>query len=88
MTISKIIQYLPVVAQAKSFSELARNITNLSDPVSVSFEAIKLIISVCALPHVKYPLKCAILAAQIGVCFSTGGLSSVTSLALGIGTAK
>ena len=39
-------------------------------------------------PHIKYPIKCAILGLQLGVCITTGGLGTVTSAALGIGTAK
>lgn len=84
----KIISAGPVVFQAKSFSEVARNVTNITDPIGASFTATKLIVEDCAPPQVKYPVKCLILALQLGLCVSTGGATSVTTAALTIGTAR
>lgn len=50
MSFTKIATSLPVVAQAKSFSVLARNATNITDPIGASIAASKLIINVCAPP--------------------------------------
>jgi hypothetical protein len=79
---------VPVVAQARSLSELAQNVTKISDPVSASLTASKLIVQACTPLQIKYPLKCTILLLQFGVCFSTGDMSSVTSVVVGIGTVK
>ena len=79
----EILKSVPIIAQAKSFSELARNVTRVDNPIKASFSAVKLIADVCAPPQVKYPLKCTILLLQLGVCFA-----SVTSIAIGIGTTK
>jgi hypothetical protein len=86
--ISSLLKAAPVVAQARSFSELAKNVTNISDPVNASFSAAKLIVNVCTPPHIKFPVKCTILALQLGVCLSTGGLGTVTGAALAIGSGK
>ena len=51
MGLTKVFTSLPVVAQAKSFTELARNVTNISDLASASFEAAKLITDVCTPPR-------------------------------------
>jgi len=45
ISISKIFTSMPVVAQAKSFSELARNATNITNPIDASLAASKLIVS-------------------------------------------
>jgi len=88
MGLRQIIASAPVIAQATSFSEAAKNFTQISDPFDASVQAIRLIIDVCAPPQLQYPFKCTILALQFGLCVSSGGLTSVTSVALGIGTAK
>jgi hypothetical protein len=88
MSITSIMRSAPIIAQATSFADLEKNVTNISDPISASLSASKLIIGACAPPHIKYPLKCVALAAQLGICFSTGGLSSVTSVSLRIDTAR
>lgn len=83
-----IVKAAPVIAQARSFTDLAKNITKVSDPLNASLSATKLIVEVCTPPNVKYPVKCTILALQVGMCVYSGGLTSVTSTALAIGTAK
>ena len=88
MGLSDVFKAAPVIAQARSFTELAKNATNITDPIGATVGATKLIIDVCAPPQVKYPVKCTILFLQLAMCVSTGGLSSVTSVALSVGTAK
>jgi len=83
-----LIHHLPVISQAKSFSELARNATNVTNPWTATASAVKLIVDVCAPPQVKHPVKCTIFLLQVGICVSTGGFASVTTAALTIGTAK
>lgn len=82
--IISVLQAAPVVAQANSFAQLAKNITNTTDPISTSLTASKLIIGVCTPRHIQFPLRCGILAAQL----RSGGLTSVTSTALLLGTGK
>lgn len=40
----------PVIAQARSFTQLAQNVTNTNDPIRASVSGVKLIIYVCAPP--------------------------------------
>ena len=86
--LTTVIKAAPVIAQARSFTDLAKNVTSISDPVNASLTATKMIVGVCTPPHIKYPVKCAILGLQLGLCIYSGGLTSVTSTALAIGTAK
>lgn len=86
--ITMLLKAAPVVAQARSFSDVAKNVTNISDPVNASFCAAKLIVDLCTPPQIRFPVKCTILALQLGVCFSTGGLGTVTGAALAIGSGK
>ena len=85
---SNLLTYLPIAAQANSFSRVAREVTSTADPMNACLKASKLIIDVCAPPNVKYPLKCSILLAQITVAICSGKVTSVTSTSLAIGAAK
>jgi len=87
---SKLISVLkaaPVVMQAESFTEVAKNVTNCTNPYSASLTAVKVIAVECIPPKVKYPIKCTILGLQIIAAVNTGGLSSVAATALTIATA-
>lgn len=63
MSFTQILKSAPVIAQARSFTELAQNVTSMSDPANAVVTAVKLIEIQCLPPHVKDPLKCAILFA-------------------------
>jgi len=77
----------PVLMQAESFAEAAKNVTNCTNPYSASLTAIKIIAVDCLPPIVKYPVKCTILGLQIIAAVNTGGLTSVASTALTLATA-
>ena len=68
--------------------ETAVNITNSTNPYVATVNGIKIVTLACLPPNIKYPVKCAILFAQIGVSICTGGTSSMVSTALVIGSAR
>jgi len=52
---------------------LAMNVTNSTSPAGGIVNGSRLIIDICSPPVIKYPLKCVVLLAQIGVAPTTGG---------------
>ena len=88
MFISKILSAAPVLAQAEEFSEVAMNVTKISNPYDASFKAVQMIIGACAPPQVKYPLKCLALVSQLSVVIASGGTTSILSAALSIGSTR
>lgn len=56
---------------------------NSTDPISAVKNATLTIIDDCAPSQVKYPIKCGILLAQIGLAVSSGGNPWAVAMALG-----
>ena len=67
-----IIKQIPVVGQAYRFTKTAMRVYQSTSPV----EAVKVtavsIIDEWAPPQIKYPVKCGILLAQVGLAISSG----------------
>jgi hypothetical protein len=56
---------------------------NSTDPISAVKNATLSIIEDCAPPSVKYPIKCGILLAQLGLAISSGGNPWAVAMAIG-----
>lgn len=69
------------IFQVNNIAPVAKNVTGAMSIPGELFQGSKLINNVCAPPQVKYPLKCAVLVAQLAICISTGGTVS-TAIAL------
>ena len=59
---------------------------NSTSPVEAVKVAAVLIIDDCAPPQIKYPIKCGILLAQLGLAVSSGG--NPWAVAMVIGSAR
>jgi hypothetical protein len=68
-----IIKNTPLLSTGYGFIKTAREVYNSTNTVGAVTAAVKGIVLDCSPPVVKYPLKCSILALQIGLCVSTGG---------------
>lgn len=81
--LGELIKQVPVVGQAYGFTKTAIKVYNSTSPV----EAVKLttvsIIDACAPPQIKYPFKCGILLAQVGLIVSSGGNPWAVAMAIG-----
>jgi hypothetical protein len=71
--LGKIIRAGSIIAQANTFAELAKNATNITNPVSASVRGVVLIAEICAPPQVKYPIKCGVFLAQLILLFTNAG---------------
>ena len=82
-TIMSIIKQIPVVGQAYRFTKTAMRVYQSTSPV----EAVKVtavsIIDEWAPPQIKYPVKCGILLAQVGLAVSSGGNPWAVAMAIG-----
>lgn len=81
--LGELIKQVPVVGQAYGFTKTAIKVDNSTSPV----EAVKLttvsIIDDCAPLQIKYPVKCGILLAQVGLTVSSGGNPWAVAMAIG-----
>jgi len=79
-----ILDNIPIAGQAMKFARLAKSVHDCSDPTEASIKAVKGIIGDCIPPHVKYPLKCIALGAQIVIAVNGGApIGLALSIALG-----
>jgi hypothetical protein len=69
----ELIKQVPVISQAYGLTKTAMKVYNSTDPISAVKNATLSIIEDCAPPQVKYPIKCGILLAQLGLAISSGG---------------
>ena len=81
--INTFIKQVPVVGQAYSFTKTAMKVYNSTSPIEAVKIAAVSILDDCAPPQVKYPIKCGILAGQIGIAISSGGNPWDVSLLIG-----
>jgi hypothetical protein len=79
----------PVIGQAIGFSNTAVKVYNATSPATAVCAAVEGIFVDCMPPQVKYPVKCAILAAQMGlaVASATNPVTGPLTLSLAIGQA-
>lgn len=82
----ELIHQVPVVGQAYGLTKTAMRVHNSTDPISAVKNATLSIIEDCAPPQVKYPIKCGILLAQLGLAISSGG--NPWAVAMTIGSAR
>jgi hypothetical protein len=82
------LKYTPVAVQSQRFAVTAETLSNSTNPVSAAISGIKLISDVCLPPNIKYPLKCAVLFAQIGISIYSGGTSTILTTTLALGSAR
>ena len=78
-----VVKQLPVVGQTYGLTKTAMKVYNSTSPVEAVKIAAISIIDDCAPPQVKYPVKCGILVAQIGLAVSTGANPFVIGMILG-----
>ena len=62
-----IVNQVPVVGQAYSFTKTAMKVYNSTSPVEAVKTAFVSILDDCAPPQIKYPVKYNILLAQVGL---------------------
>jgi len=67
MSVTEIPENIPIVGQAMKFARLAKNFTNTADPTQACVKAVKGIVIDCLPTHVKWPLKCIMLKAQVAL---------------------
>jgi hypothetical protein len=79
----ELIKQVPVISQAYGLTKTAMKVYNSTDPISAVKNATLSIIEDCAPPQVKYPIKCGILLAQLGLAISSGGNPWAVALAIG-----
>ena len=81
--LNSLIKQVPVVSQAYGFTKTVIKVYNSTLPV----EAVKVvalsIIDDCAPPLIKYPVKCGILLAQVGLAVLSGGNPWAVAMAIG-----
>ena len=78
-----IISNIPVVGQAYGLTKTAMKVYNCTDPINATKVALVSVVEDCSPPQVKYPLKCGILLAQVGIAIATGGNPFSVSLTIG-----
>lgn len=71
--LNPLIKQVPVVGQAYGFTKTAMKVSNSTSPVEAVKVAAVSIIDDCAPPQLKYPVKCGILLAQVGLAVSSDG---------------
>ena len=77
-----LIKQVPVVGQVYGFTKTAMKVYNSTSPVEAVKIATISIIDDCAPPQIKYPVKCGILLAQIGLAVSSGGNHLAVAMAI------
>jgi hypothetical protein len=82
----ELIKQVPVIGQAYGLTKTAMRVYNSTDPISAVKNATLSIIEDCTPPQVKYPIKCGILLAQLGLAISSGG--NPWAIAMAIGSAR
>ena len=81
--LNSVIEQVPVVGQAYGFTKTAMKVYNSTSPIEeVKVAAIPIIYD-CAPPHIKYPVKCGILLAQVGLAVYSGGNPWAVAMAIG-----
>ena len=84
--VNALIQQAPVVGQAYGFAKTTMKVYNSTSPIeAVKTAAIGIAVD-CTPPKIKYPIKCSIFIAQLGLAVSTGG--NPWSVAMAIGSAR
>ena len=84
--LNPLIKQVPVVGQAYGFTKTAMKVYNSTSPAEAVKVAAVSIIDDCAPPQIKYPVKCGILLAQVGLAVSSGG--NPWAVAMVIGSAR
>ena len=79
----ELLKQLPVISQSVGLTSTAMKVYNSTDPICALKNATLAIVDSCAPPQVKYPIRCGILLAQIGVAVSSGGNPWAVALTLG-----
>ena len=71
--ITDIVKSTPVAGQFYGFVEVAKNVTTATNPTEAAIAVVSTVLKDCTPPVIKYPVKCAILALQVGtaVAYST-----------------
>ena len=85
--LKEVVKSVPVVGQVVGLTQTAMKVYQCTSPVQALKTAVLSIVDNCAPPVVKYPLKCGILLAQVGLVISSGGSSS-WGIALILATAR
>jgi len=81
--LNPLIKQIPVVGQAYGFTKIAMKVYNPTSTIEAVKVAAVLIIDDCAPPQIKYPVKCGIFLAQVGLAVSSGGNPWVVALTIG-----
>ena len=81
--LNPLIKQVPVVGQAYGFTKTAMKVYNSTSPVEAVKVAAVSIIDDCAPPQIKYPVKCRIFLAQVGLAISSGGNPWAVAMAIG-----
>jgi hypothetical protein len=87
--LSSAIKSVPVVGQVYHFSEVAMNVTKVTDPVEASVKGVELVLKDCVPPPFKLSIECVLLVAEIGgaVALASNPVTGTYSLSLAIGSA-
>ena len=85
--LEKIVKGVPVVGQAYGFVNVAMKVYDTTSPLQALKTGVLGVLTDCAPPQVKYPVKCGLLLAQVGLAVSTGG-SSTWTIAMVIALAR
>ena len=78
-----IMSHIPVVSQVYGFTTTAMKVYNSTSPVEAVKVATISIIDDCAPPQIKYPVKCGIFIAQVGLAVASGGNPWAVTMAIG-----
>lgn len=79
----ELIKQVPVLGQPYGLTKTAIRVYNSTDAISAVKNATLSIIEDCSPPQVKYPIKCMILLAQLGLAISSGGNPWAVAMAIG-----
>jgi hypothetical protein len=71
--LSSAIKSVPVVGQVYHFSEVAMNVTKVTDPVEASVKGVELVLKDCVPPPFKLSIECVLLVAEIGGAVEVSG---------------
>ena len=81
--LNPVIKQVPIVGQAYGFTKTAMKVYDSTPLVEAVKVANVSIIYYCAPPQIKYPVKCGILLAQVGLAVSNGGNHWAVAMAIG-----
>lgn len=80
----------PVVGQVYTFVDIAKNVTQIADPVEAGVSGVRLVLEKCLPPPLKLSVECVLLFAEIGgaIALSSNPVTGAFSWSIAIASAS